>query len=1451
MKNLPQLRARYLLVLTIVGLIGFLTNHLAQGSGESTNNLAALTTTFNYIEIDSTIGGDIKLVGDIDGDSFPDLVMGGYQSERLNWYRYPNWDKYVIHTPDVEFTTDGALGDIDGDGDLDIAVPDGNSGDNLRWFENPRPTGDPAVGSQWVEHTIGSIGNWGKDVYVADYDSDGRLDVATRQQLSAMIFFQTGDDVWTKMTFSGLNLGNEGMTSGRVDSDANEDLVLRGTWVRNPGGSAARTASNWTQYTIGAANSDFKALVVDLNQNGVIDVLFSSSENTDEVVWYEPTTGNPTGSWTKHVIVSSLERAHTLQAADMDLDGDLDVVLAQMHTSTAKELMIMENLDGSATSWQKQVIDNTGLHNGKVADIGNDGDYDIFGANWAGNPPVKLYVNELDSGGTLDAWSYKEVTNSHEQTFGLTFGDVNGDGPVDIISGHYWYRNPGGDMFGSWVQNTLPSGMHAFLVEDVDGDARIDVIAQQSGITDLALYWLEAADAGGTSWDTVQIGSVPIASHNLGAQGYRSGQIEAGGRPEIAISSGQGVYYFRIPASPESGNWPRVQINSNPSDEGFALGDIDRDSRLDVAATTGDSKRVEWYRNPGTGGSNWTAYHIGDFQEALYPDRTEIADINDDNLLDIIVTEENGGDTGAETYWWEAPSNPTNTSWARHPIVSQATTNSMDTADMDADGDTDIILGEHRGSERVTIWENIGGGNLTEHLVGSGHESHLGAQSVDLDNDGDLDIVSIAYDNWQYIHLWRNDATSGGPSPTTTPLPTATATNTPVPPTNTPNPSQTNTPGPTNTATATPSCSPTPGTGRVVNGQQVLYLFNEGSGSIVGDSAGVGSPINLSIENSSAVSWLPGGGLIVNSPTIIKSGSPPTRLFNDLIGSNGLTLEVWVAPDNLQQTGPVRILTMSSDAYNRNFTMGQEFDAYEMRLRTTATTYNGFPPIPAPSGSATTNLTHLVFTWQTNGQANIYVNDTLVVSDTRSGDLSNWDNSFLLALGNELNGDRAWLGTFYLVAIYDRSLSTAEIDQNFQAGPNPVTSSGLGNCDPTPTATNIPLPTATNTPLPTATNTPQPSATATNSPLPSATNTPQPSATDTATSVPPTNTAVPTATNTPVPTATVACIPTRVTAGQQVLYLFDEGSGSIVGDSAGVGVPIDLNIGDSSAVSWLPDGGLEVNSPTIIESGSPPIRLMDAVMENNEITLEAWVIPANLEQTGPGRILTLSKNPQFRDFTMGQELDAYEMRIRTTATTNNGFPRIFGPTGSATTGLTHIVLTRQTSGDVSLYVNNNMVISAFRGGDLSNWNEQFGMAIANELTENRPWLGTYHLVSVYDRALDSAEIAQNFEAGPQPGQEPGGCSGITAGASNSKNDDNTSSPISLLFGLFATVLMGGLSARGLNGPRIRGIIRLEAQERHAYNPQGRFQLRASRLPRPSGYYARLNHRRCRRHCCGC
>jgi hypothetical protein len=338
---------------------------------------------FEYKIVDNEMSGDCKMLGDIDGDSFLDIVIAGYT---MYWYAYPNWIKTLIATCDTEFTTDAALGDIDGDDDLDIVVPDGPEINNLRWFENPRPEGNPADDS-WSRHVIGTIGGWGKDVELDDFDDDGRLDVATRSHSDVYVFFQNSTNTWNKVHIYHIG-GGEGMSSGDIDGDGDRDLVCPGYWLENPRPAGDPAQNTWIKHDIDTVYDNAKVLVADFNDDGKNEVVFSNSEADGEVRLYE-VSNLENDSWARYDI-DYLDKCHTLQAADMDLDGDLDLVASEMF----QNVIIFLN-EGNMLMWPKQVLGPGGLHNGVVDDIGNDGDFDIVGSMYIGHPTVKIWENEL------------------------------------------------------------------------------------------------------------------------------------------------------------------------------------------------------------------------------------------------------------------------------------------------------------------------------------------------------------------------------------------------------------------------------------------------------------------------------------------------------------------------------------------------------------------------------------------------------------------------------------------------------------------------------------------------------------------------------------------------------------------------------------------------------------------------------------------------------------------------------------------------------------------------------------------------------------------------------------------------------------------------------------------------------------------------------------------------
>jgi hypothetical protein len=521
--------------------------------------------------------------------------------------------------------------------------------------------------------------------------------------------------------------------------------------------------------------------VADLNGDMILDVVIAHSEKPGyPLSWYSVDSVaklNNGGRWDRHTITEAYDWYQTLDAGDIDNDGDVDLVAGKFARKPGGNpeneppfpVTVFYNQAGDGSAWRPVVLSEEGVYSGVLGDVGSDGDLDLVGprSHWTG--PLRMWESRrADDKWPLTQWTYIEVDSSRTRYdgktrggggwFGQAAGDLNGDGYLDIASGKWIYRNPGGDLTGAWERATLPKVVDAVLVVDVDDDADADVIALRCN----EQYWFE--QQGGV-WEGRQVGSLPVCNHNTGSQGYALAQLVSGGKPEVLLT-GAGIYFLEIPDYPEYGEWPSAAISSDRSiGEEAAAGDIDGDGDLDVSAAYVEDPEnnagfgVAWWRNPSVGGGGWMRHDVGAIR--FRGDRHRVADLNGDAQPDIIVTEERypGPDPDASLYWFEAPADPTRGLWRRHTVVTEYSLNNLDAADLDRDGDVDLVTCEHKGpAERLQIFENDGQGGFTRHDIDRGKESHLGARLADFDGDGDLDIFSIAWEDYQYLHLWRNDA---------------------------------------------------------------------------------------------------------------------------------------------------------------------------------------------------------------------------------------------------------------------------------------------------------------------------------------------------------------------------------------------------------------------------------------------------------------------------------------------------------------------------------------------------------------------------------------------------------------------------------------------------------------------------------------------------------------------
>jgi hypothetical protein len=278
------------------------------------------------------------------------------------------------------------VGDVDGDGDLDVLLANG------QWFENPRPQRDSASGA-WPAHSFADVD--GHDVVVGDLDGDGALDVVTRGQWDSgnrvRVFRQNNPHSWTER---GLDAPfGEGIALADLDADGHRDILIPQGWYQGSG----NVGGPWTPRPAWAWPEDGVVATGDINGDGRVDVVLSESEGSHRLSWFEAPTDLARGDWTEHRIEQPFDFAHSLGVADVDRDGDLDVVSAEMHQSQERRVAVFAN-GGAGAVWTMEVLSREGSHNLRLADIDQDGDPDFFGANWSEEASdravIKLWVNE-------------------------------------------------------------------------------------------------------------------------------------------------------------------------------------------------------------------------------------------------------------------------------------------------------------------------------------------------------------------------------------------------------------------------------------------------------------------------------------------------------------------------------------------------------------------------------------------------------------------------------------------------------------------------------------------------------------------------------------------------------------------------------------------------------------------------------------------------------------------------------------------------------------------------------------------------------------------------------------------------------------------------------------------------------------------------------------------------
>ncbi len=338
----------------------------------------------------------------------------------------PTWTEHTVDGT-FEMALSVYVADMDGDGDMDV-LGAANLASEVIWWENT--AGD---GTAWTEHMVDSYFNNARSVYAADLDGDGDMDAVGAASAADDITWwenTAGDGTaWSEHVVDGFFYGAMSAYAEDVDGDGDMDVLGAAgddddiTWWENTAGDGTA----WIEHTVdGAFDGAFSVYAADVDGDGDIDVL-GAAVDADDIAWWENTAGDGT-AWTEHTVDGEFDNAWSVYAADVDGDGDMDVLGA---ASGAYDITWWENTAGDGTAWTEHTVDGEfdGARCVFSADVDGDGDMDILGAAFLGDE-ITWWENTTGDG---TAWTEHTVDGAFDGAWCVFSADVDGDGDMDIL----------------------------------------------------------------------------------------------------------------------------------------------------------------------------------------------------------------------------------------------------------------------------------------------------------------------------------------------------------------------------------------------------------------------------------------------------------------------------------------------------------------------------------------------------------------------------------------------------------------------------------------------------------------------------------------------------------------------------------------------------------------------------------------------------------------------------------------------------------------------------------------------------------------------------------------------------------------------------------------------------------------------------------------------------------